>query len=610
MVAMRHGQKPSKTQNSIFRADTNLKFGPDLMIYSKGNTEETFHRKLGDALGDDIHALEIETDNDSIDLTVLNKCRHLKSLELTMTSQAAGEIDLGPLGLVAAENIVLHFPNADVSGIDLSFLHGMKDVNDFEISSRAGLFRIHKNEEEFMARAWPDTQDALLQEMLRGALPEDVSALGIHTQRDSIDLSFLPIYKHLILFWLEMKSKTVRELDLAPIGRTGIRRLNLRFKGGIYDGEIEWPTMKDLDLSFLRGMSALEDVEVEGVGGELDLSALADCHALKHFRLRKLALADIDLRPLSSCGDLEELVLIQNESKCRLTMPDLGGHTNINSIRISYFAGSDPSAQDSDSVFDLSGLEGCQSLRVLDLGSNGVKELDLSPLSTCGHLQQVILADCYYLRELDLTPLGRLPALELLDINLTCPYDKIDLTPLSTCQSLKRLYFQNDTNKHHNTSYRSYEVYDLDVTSLFKLKNLEYVLLFKKYRNDPAWLGDCRNHKFPDDPLDFHYKYLKPLMTIRQWLERGVKSSLTTVESLPTKIVVGEMEPEVLVSMQRGVVDEIVGVSDAHSPDEREEIEHLVAAYPLTPKLRADSSVVPESERNPGWAKAYDIEWY
>ncbi len=598
--------------DGIFKVSRNGKFGPHMIIWSKGSTAASFHRKLEDALGDDVHTLKIETDNDSIDLTALRKCTHLERLDLHMASKTVEKMDLGPLGHLPVNTIELHFPEADVSGIDLSFLNGMEDIKDFQITSRAGQFSILKHEEEFRVWTWPSTQATFFQQMLRGVLPEDVSELTIYTQRDSIDLSFLPEYKHLTGFELEMDSKTVEEVDLGPIGRTGIKKLKLRFKGHIYSGEEIGPTTKHLDLSFLRGMSDLEDIEIMGISGTLDLSAIADCHALKHFTLGNLSLANIDLRPLSSCEDLKELVVEQNYSKCRLTMPDLRGHANIKSIGIRHFVGARPSPDDPGStVFDLSGLEGCQSLRVLDLGQNSaVNELDLSPLSTCEHLQRIGLVGCHNLKELDLTPLGSLPALEYLDISLTCPYDRIDLTPLGTCKSLKRLYVQNDTNKDNNISSRSYEVYELDVTSLFKLENLEYVLLFKRYLNDISWRGDLSSNELPKDRLDFHYKYLKPLGTIRQWLERGVKGPCATMESLPTKIVVGEMEPEVLVDLSRYGPDEFVGVSDANSSDERELIEYLVAAFPLTPKLLADSSVVPESERNPRWARAYNIEWY
>jgi Leucine-rich repeat (LRR) protein len=598
----------SGSQEGVFKVDRNEK---GVTITSKQNDMASFHQRLVDVLSDDVQELYIQTDNDAIDLSFISKCSHLEKFSLNMDSKSVRKIDLSPLARARInKDIDLSFMGADVSfleSIDLSFL-GESDVPvSFAVDAYNANFQVVRDPGERIRLHFGGTTRAFFNKVLSEALSEEIAGLDIKFPDNDIDLSMLTRFTHQTDLKLDM-FHNVGELDLRVLGKMPIKKLYLR-----YSESIPSP-----DLSFLREMKHLEGLTVMGimrVSGGLDFSPISDCCSLKQFTLDEDHMTDIDLSPLSSCTRLEELVIKGNNPvSFRLTMPDLSRHTNMRTIEVHLYKFKDTTDK---LAIDLSGVAGCRSLQILDLGfNNTIRELDLSPLATCTGLQQLDLSECRNLEELDLTPLGSLPSLEYLYLSRSCPYDKIDLTPLGTCESLKRLYIENDTNKSQDWNKNTYEVHELDVTSLFRLRDLEYVLLFKDVRGDvgidPAWpSGESR----PVDHLDYYYKYLRPRRTTRQWLEQGVKSPFTKVTSLPTTLLVEESEPEVQVYIGYPGMD-FYGVSSQRPPeyhdDEnwRKRIEFLVNASPLTPRLLADSSKVPESERKPAWAKAYDIEWY
>jgi Leucine-rich repeat (LRR) protein len=101
----------------------------------------------------------------------------------------------------------------------------------------------------------------------------------------------------------------------------------------------------------------------------------------------------------------------------------------------------------SNSDFDLSG-EGIISINLtpfeksgiqnLNLSSNSISNLDLTPLAKCPILTELILCN-NNLSSIDLSPLTECVSLEVLDISSNLNLSRINLTPLSCCEDLRIL---------------------------------------------------------------------------------------------------------------------------------------------------------------------------
>ncbi len=97
---------------------------------------------------------------------------------------------------------------------------------------------------------------------------------------------------------------------------------------------------------------------------------------------------------------------------------------------------------------DLDWVEEINQLVRVDVSSNWLVEVDLSPLASCTDLEYLSLAS-NRLEEIDLSPLQNCKHLRNLDLshnNLT----KIDLTPLAECKNLRYLYLQENKFKEVN----------------------------------------------------------------------------------------------------------------------------------------------------------------
>ena len=136
---------------------------------------------------------------------------------------------------------------------------------------------------------------------------------------------------------------------------------------------------------------------------DLDLGPLSTCGNLHTLKLNGNKLQNIDLTPLSSCASLEVLELHENVLKS----------------------------------IDLSPLSSCKRLLQLWLYENQLTSLNLDPLSTCSNLQ-ILGFDWNRIEEIDLSPLSTCTRLSLLSMGDN-PLKRVDLTPLSFCSRLEVL---------------------------------------------------------------------------------------------------------------------------------------------------------------------------
>ena len=86
---------------------------------------------------------------------------------------------------------------------------------------------------------------------------------------------------------------------------------------------------------------------------------------------------------------------------------------------------------------DLSRLSGCSYLHEIILSNNHLQSINLGPLANCESLQYLDLSG-NRLESIDITPLGRCVKLRWLYLGGN-QLEKIDLTPLASCQNLRGL---------------------------------------------------------------------------------------------------------------------------------------------------------------------------
>jgi len=325
--------------------------------------------------------------------------------------------------------------------------------------------------------------------------------------------------------------------------------------------------MHKLSLKGIEKLTLLERLSIEHVGDIIDLKPLRKCTNLRELYLKSLAVEELDLSHLSECKYLHTIDVRYIYNMCWIKLPKMDEHEHFKTLII----------------------KGDCEKRDMNESVHSHSKIDLSLLAGCKSIQKIDLRRNPTLKNLDLTPLGGLTSLEFLDISLSCSYDEIDLSSLGTCESLTMLYIQNDTNKKKDESH------ELDITSLFKLMNLEYVLFFKTFFNDHIEYDKSLGR---EDVLNHYYTYINPGRTIRHWLEEGIVPYNTQVSVVQPDVKV-EVEPLILTKS-------IISMGEGSPGWNEQEIER----EPLTPRLKADSSVVPESARRPKWAKAYEIEWY
>lgn len=143
----------------------------------------------------------------------------------------------------------------------------------------------------------------------------------------------------------------------------------------------------------------------------------------------------------------------------------------------------------------------------IDISSNWLTDVDLTPLSSCENLEYLSLAN-NSLETLDLSPLESCKRLRTLDLSHNYLKD-IDLSPLSGCTSLRYLYLQENMFKKVN------------VAALFQLDNLTIAVIQLTTRaTRPKVVIDSPMSSSPPNLNDVVYAYLieRKAGFIPEWL--------------------------------------------------------------------------------------------
>ncbi|MFW9967032.1 MAG: leucine-rich repeat domain-containing protein [Candidatus Thorarchaeota archaeon] len=188
---------------------------------------------------------------ESIDLTPLKYCRHLRLFEIS-SQKKLSKVDIEPL--------------AGCDSLE-SFTLGNSPVHELDLKPIA-----------------------------KKSLKElDLSRLELET----IDLSPLSIAG---LESLDLDSNMIREIDLSPLDMTCLKRISLR------NNKISM-----IDLSVLHSSTAIKEISLKGNSlHSVDLSSLAGKDTLYLLEIHKNPLGPIDITPLVSCKNLSHLFIDDN----------------------------------------------------------------------------------------------------------------------------------------------------------------------------------------------------------------------------------------------------------------------------------------------------------
>ena len=151
---------------------------------------------------------------------------------------------------------------------------------------------------------------------------------------------------------------------------------------------------------------------------------------LKSINLSRNHIQTIDLTPLSTCLNLEELHLEYNKIK----HVDLNPLESCNHLRIIDISNNEPLNK-----IDLSPLSKCKSLQSLYLNDNSITEFDFTPLTTCQELNNISLSSNSAKRIM----LAEIPSLQKLGLSSN-NLDQIDLNPLSSCKDLIQIHLDGN----------------------------------------------------------------------------------------------------------------------------------------------------------------------
>lgn len=251
-------------------------------------------------------------------------------------------------------------------------------------------------------------------------------------------------------------------------------------------------------LSFLSGMSGLEELVIEDCHIREGMSIIAGLPSL-----RKLTLSDCGLSTVADLAPAQNLVKLDLHSNAIGNLEPLSGMTGLEELDLSENAVSDlktlaglPMLKklnlSRNAVRSLAPLASCVNLTELDISHNQVA--DLNALTSLSKLEQFraasnaissidALSACYNLKELDLshnaltelTALSSLPALETLDFS----YNAVILLPALPADCPLQ------------TVRGEYNVLT-DVTALSGLKRLNYVYLdYNPELADVSFLINC-----------------------------------------------------------------------------------------------------------------------
>lgn len=158
----------------------------------------------------------------------------------------------------------------------------------------------------------------------------------------------------------------------------------------------------------------------------LNLSFLSTTSRLRTLRMTGCKLEEIDLSPLSK-SVLENLSIAFNN----LTEIDLAPLSSCSHLQMLLLN------RNLISELDLTSIASCSSLRVLNIGDNPLQEIDLAPLRSCDKLFSLAL-DKTKIESIDLTPLKGITTLKGLDLSNN-RLNTVDLRPLERYNSMCKI---------------------------------------------------------------------------------------------------------------------------------------------------------------------------
>ena len=189
---------------------------------------------------------------------------------------------------------------------------------------------------------------------------------------------------------------------------------------------IPYPGIIQIDFSDIGENDVLQELIIEHTGiTSLDLAPLRKCRSLRRLSIsNNKELVELDLSSLSDSSCIKSLSISKNKRLDELILP------NASTLRVISLT-----ENENLRMLDLTHLKGLFSLKKLTINGSNISRLDLSPLSNCTSLQQLVISKIENLQELILPKLTSLQELVIERTGIT----SLDLSPLSNCKNLYRL---------------------------------------------------------------------------------------------------------------------------------------------------------------------------
>ena len=165
----------------------------------------------------------------------------------------------------------------------------------------------------------------------------------------------------------------------------------------------------------------------------IDLSPLKNSE-LEEINLYYNELTEIDLTPLASCENFENLHLLNNKLQS-IDLAPFEGHKTLSRIKLS---------DNCLDQIDLTPLATCENLEHIDVMSNVLISINLSPLRSCKRLEDIWISNNKF-NVVDLQPLEGSQSLKKLFMGSASGHgEHVDITPLLTCPNLEKFWFSED----------------------------------------------------------------------------------------------------------------------------------------------------------------------
>lgn len=189
------------------------------------------------------------------------------------------------------------------------------------------------------------------------------------------------------------------------------------------------------DISDIERYPNLSSIEIFYHGTSIDLSILSNRQNIKKLKLYLFNSEELDLSPLSSLTNLEELSI---ESR---------------RIRDTTYYQPNPTNKELYTLreIDLSPLSGMLSLKRLSISRTELREIDLSPLSSCNSLEKLSIWDNEWLTYIDLWPLRKCRNLDDVHVMNHKGVLHVNISGLYGCPSREIIHILGDTQ--HNKFY-------------------------------------------------------------------------------------------------------------------------------------------------------------